>query len=558
MSSVNRTSERRADEQLRRTREEYENREAENAKRHKKEVRRLIEQQDRELAEIKESHENRMSDMQSRSREIMTERDQDYQEQIEDLRGMYREQMKKKVGESEQKRIMTAEAAESALNKEREINSLQKDRLVRAYDNAIMDKEKNYNTYSQKMRGDLVDKVVEQRDKLNASHQKELSLLTKTFDGERSQHERDLAQTRDVAKTRANDLQRYYNSRLNKMSTSFEDQIQSERNRAGEIIRNKDIYAQSERKEIKEKLGSAYDNKAQNLSRSVEAFKDDVNQRIDRDVRSRDNQLLDMKDKRIADNLSNQRIRDTERKSIIGSYEAKLKNIEQQKEDVFEVTKQISHERVRDVADQKDKLFRMTNATHQENMDMLKTKAKMDREALLVENKDVKESSRQRADNQIKTNLNATTEEMKKLLKYQDQTITQMKEDYRKSLVEQRLKNAEDLNQVKLRMQTQMKEFEKNNQGKVEYIVKDYESKIEQMEENHKNELKRMEETYNQRLSSREKAIKNQLETQKIKYETKISEIQDNTEKEQDRMVGRHQAELQNLAKQMSYNNKKS
>lgn len=556
MSSVNKSSERRTDEQISRTRDEYQNRETETAKKHKKEVRRLIEQQDQEVTKLKKAHEDRLTDLQTRSREIMTDRDQGYQEQIEDLRSMYRDQMKKKVSESEQKRIMTVEASESALNKEREINSLQKERLIRSYDNALTEKEKNYNAYSQNMQTGLGDKVAEQRNKLNASHQRELSEMTKTFDGERTQHERDIASTRDAGKARVNDMQRYYNSRLNKMSSSFEDQINSERNRAGEVIHNKDIYAQAERNEIKNKYNNIFNKKEADLNESVQDFKDNAAERIDRDVRSRDNQLIQMKDTRIADNLANKRMRDLEKKALIGDYEKKMRNLEEQKEDVFEVTKDLSHQRVRDVAEKGDRLLRNANATHQENFDMYKTKSKMDRESLLVENKEIKEVSTQRANSQIKSNLEATTSEMKKMVKYQNDTLDQMKEEYRKNLVEQRSKNAEELNQIKLRMQNQMKEFEKTNQGKVEHLVKEYEVKIEQMEENHANELKRIEQTFEQRAATREKAIKSQLETQKIKYENKIAEIQDNTEKEQDRMVGRHQVELQNLAKQMSYNKK--
>ena len=97
MSGVSPSDRKKQTDELRSFREEAHTREAEEAKRHKKEIKRLQAAQNKEMEQLKQSYDERITDLRSKSTEIMSERDLANQAKIDKLRSLYSDSLKKKT-----------------------------------------------------------------------------------------------------------------------------------------------------------------------------------------------------------------------------------------------------------------------------------------------------------------------------------------------------------------------------------------------------------------------------------------------------------------------------
>ena len=102
MSSVgNSDSADRADKnQLRRTRDEFRQRESDLIKRQNVETRRLAEHNQDEITSLKEKHSEAMDSAREHSHESITQRDHQYQREIEDIRNLHRKQLQTSADET--------------------------------------------------------------------------------------------------------------------------------------------------------------------------------------------------------------------------------------------------------------------------------------------------------------------------------------------------------------------------------------------------------------------------------------------------------------------------
>src|SRR5690606_16017813 len=76
-------SQRGQDDRVRKVREEYETREAEQAKRKANEIKRLQERHQNEVESIKDTYESRLSSLKSRSKDNLSQRDHENQRDID-------------------------------------------------------------------------------------------------------------------------------------------------------------------------------------------------------------------------------------------------------------------------------------------------------------------------------------------------------------------------------------------------------------------------------------------------------------------------------------------
>ena len=86
MSSISSSDRARQDEKIRQTREEFENRESEAAKRRQAEMKRLESSHNEELRKITETYEGQLAEIKDRNRETLSGRDFENNRKIEEVR----------------------------------------------------------------------------------------------------------------------------------------------------------------------------------------------------------------------------------------------------------------------------------------------------------------------------------------------------------------------------------------------------------------------------------------------------------------------------------------
>lgn len=541
----------------RRNREEFRAKEAENNKKHKTELKRLAEDRDQEIEELQKDHAEQLSDLQKRYREVLTDRDQKYQDEIENVRSMYKEQLQKKSSEAELRRAMALESGQAALNKEREVNAMQKDRMSNSYEQTIRDKEKNYTEYSKQMREGLQEKVNEQRDKLNTSHSKEVNELNHSFDKERSSWQRDYTRARNMYESSVKDLDRHYDNRVSKMSANFEDQVQSKDRRYGNMLLDKDVQAQEANEKLKNKYAKIYGDKVNNYNSSIESFKDDVQSRIDRDVRSRDNQIMALKDSKVSDTLSSNRLRELERGHLIRDYESKLKDLEVQRDSANDNATELMHKRINDISFKKDKLLRDQGQNLQQKMELSDITHKSDKEQMRAFYEGMTDRNRTQAELAVRRNMENTAESQNQFLRHYENKLDQVKDSYRESLMQNREKNIEDITKMQVRVEQKLRDTEKKYQTKIDDLTKQYDKLLNGMKENQIKEMRSVELMTKQKIKDREKAHQLELETVKSRYENKLAQQEDVNSRNIDKLQQRHEEDVNNIARRVEYSNRK-
>lgn len=208
MSSVSASDRNRQTDELRNQREDYQNREAEQAKSQKKEIKRILARHDQEIQEIKDTFQKQMTTLKDRSNKALTEKDVDNQAKIDKLRAMYTESLRKKTQESDSRRDAELQTLKTQIEKNNEISEQQKDILRRNFSDSIAERDRQMEDTMTRSRDEMKEAIGENAEKLGKRHRSELEAVTYDRDKRLSQADRDISETKSSYENRLKDMER--------------------------------------------------------------------------------------------------------------------------------------------------------------------------------------------------------------------------------------------------------------------------------------------------------------------------------------------------------------
>ncbi len=558
MSSINASDRSRYTDEVRNQREEYQNREAENVKKQKKEIRRLNEAHDKEIQQVKESYEEKIDDLRGRSKEQLTEKDQQNIAKIEGLRKLYADSMAKKQSESEDLRASQGEALRSQLEKEREIHQSQKDVLQRQFRDSLEDKSREFETFSTQSREDLQSTIKGNREQLNKKHQVEMEQVVKDRDMNTRSYETKLADQKSQLENRMKNQDAKSQLEKNRIDGNWQTHYKNKEMELGELDKRRSQELKWERLRMRDQYEDVFAKKRESLNKSFEQLQDNVNDRIDNEVRVTKQENQRLKAGEVARGNTLRRLTDLEKKELVYDYENRMKNLRGMNKEQIDEVRELNKKRIDFVNDRNSEALQSATQRFKSEQIINNDRHGQDRDRLINEKQSAVDSVKIKTEDRIEKILKGANESQRVQVKLHNEGLNSLKDSYQNELVRQREGQLEQLKETYARMESRLKESDLKGQKKLDTTVVNYENKINQIKEQYEGQLKNQEQSFENRLVNQKKEFDRNLKTEEIKNQAKLEDMKSVHEKEIDRIERRHQEQQAALVQKMSYYSKKS
>lgn len=558
MSSISSSDRSRQTDELRRTREEYENREAEGVKKQKKELRRVQEKHSQEVQEITDNYEGRIDAVQAKSRETITKRDEAHREQVDQIRNMYREQLRRKTEDNETNSKVLRQTLNSEMDKKDAIKDQQRSVIERNFRDALQERDAQFAEHSERSRALVKDSLVERTDKLNSKHDRELESLSLDRDRKVFEMQKNQGEQKSYYETRLRDQERRSRSERERVDSNWRSIVEDQAAINATVLDNRNQLLKAERDSLREDFRVRADGEAIKNDQIRENLKAEVGERLDRQVRRANYDLRKANSEKIQSDLVHNRRSKIERDNIVQGYEARMRDLEGQVEGSQEVSRELTRRRVGEMADKSEKLLRDANRRSRGEQEMQQARYREDRARLIAEGDAKVNRAEERADTIVSRVKKATTENQVVQNKYYQTNLEQLKDSYAEQLGAQRDAHLESLAKIRMGMEAKMRSQDMKAQARTEALVQNYETKIKAMEEQHMAELKRVKDASATRIDQRDKNHRFETEAVAQKYEVRLSQQAESHQKEMERVQKRHEEAMADIGNRMNYLNKKA
>lgn len=545
MSSVSGSQRKSQSDQISKLREEQRQKDAEAAKKRNEEVSRLQKLYNEQIAELKDSYDERLSEVQNRSRESLSERDLDHNQEIKNMQEMYRETMRKKAEDQEAARTAYKTSYDSNLEKMKQVNGSQRDNLLGQLNDEISTRDQRHTDQIMEMRDEANQTIRKNKETITGNYEKEKSIMVSARDMEdekKAREDRNLknnfaAQLKAERRQREND-----NTRLtSKLMTTTQNLNES----YGDRIESHSELLKSELDNTKQKYQTALENKFEQLDNSSEQLRLSVNDRLDSQLNSKKSQIETLRGKLNNESMNNSRLRTVERTNLIKDYEAKIKLLENEKEEIVELMKERNNvlltrtnETNQKVVNKIDREGRSKLAlkNEQHRAEKMNTEQKHQDEKRHLEN-----ITRKRVD----SILNITNKDKQVSEKYYKEFVDEIQNYYAVKFQEQRERS--ELEKVAMRneLSNRTRDIEEKLGKRLEDTVVKYEDALSKIRENHQAEKNQMERAYGERFKAIEKSKASELQSIEMKYEARLDRNRQAHDEELGRMSERNQAAMQ-------------
>ncbi len=543
MSSVGGAEKSNADV-LRQNREDYQGRESELVKKHKKDLKRLTAQFDKEVQDLKSDYSNQMDELRSKTKEILSSRDIQNQKKIDDIRNLYATQLKKKQEDNDQTKQVIDDSYTRELEKLKAINEQQRDSVSKSYRNELEAKEKNYSEIIENMRTENEKAWQERRNKMTNAQDIEKSLLAAERDNKVTELQKTLDRVRFEKDQKYNEKAKLDQAQMERVTDNFADQIRHERTQHETAMATRAVALDDSRQSLAEKYREANETRDKNYKDGIEALRGSVNARIDDQVKGLEGQVQAQKDLNLDKQMQQKIAAESERKNIISQYQSKLTDYERQKNEAVQKMREGKYDEVERLSVQKDALYRQMNRGYLDKLEKMGSKNREERSALEINQANQINHVVNQADKRINKALENTQKAQGNLSAFYDESLDQMKDIYAENLRNLRTIHMAERNKLGQRYESQFRDQETKFTNRLNELERLQEEQIAKLKEDQKKEIARIEQSAAQKIDARAKAADIDKENTRLQFETKLAQIRDSQGKEMERANRRHQEEL--------------
>lgn len=558
MSSISASDRSRTTDEVRRAREDYENRETEATKKHRREVKRLSQSHEKEVQELKDYFKEQIDSVRVKSSEAMSKREQEHIAKTEKLRSMYAQQLQNKLKEQETSREINRENYETSISKERQIHNLQREVLKSKFDDSLKEKDRQYVDLASRSKDEMKKTLEDRSNRLQEKHKVEKNVLIQGMDEKTEGYSRNSSEMRKSFENRLADQKRAHELEKGRLNTSWKAGYLEQEKMNNSLVNGKEKVLQSENRRLQTKYNNALQERLEALNRAESSLKEKAVDRIDREVRAAESDKLRIQNDRIIDMITNRRIRDLEKDNLINQYEDRMQGLYREREGFKESVLQVADERVDKAIKTNEELSRNTNSDYKLKANLTEMRNREDRDQLLSMHKQTTEGLKTQTEQRVDKMLKATADAQQNQEKMHKEHIGQLKNMYVDTLSEQRIKNLEQMRDQYQRMDTRLKETEKKSYERAKNLVDGYEQKLSALETHYREQLDQVQKSANEKIKQREKSHVLEQKSQELKFESKIAQIQEDHDKDLQRLERRHQEQMAALASKVNYYKQKA
>jgi hypothetical protein len=331
MSSVGSSDRASKTDELRRTREEYQNQDAEKTKKAKKELVKTQEYFQEEIDKLKEKYETKIADLRNKNSEMMSERDVENQSKINKMRSAYNESLKNRTDESAAKSARGEDTSKELVAKERAQNDQRIERLKSNFEDNLKGKTADFSESLTKARDEMRKAIESRSDKLNEKHKNELAIVREDRDQSVSNKSQLVQDTRQTLSRALSEEKRNRALEKERLQAVWMGNLEDKDATSNSNISSMSEALQSERQRQQKKFSNALENKLAELDGAHQVLKDQVASRLNRDVIAITSELTKTKTDKTNQQNQMRRLTDIEKDNIVDAYEDRMAAYEKER-----------------------------------------------------------------------------------------------------------------------------------------------------------------------------------------------------------------------------------
>ncbi len=547
MSSISPFDRSNQTDEVRRAREDYENKEAENTKKKNKEIKSLNEKKDQELDKVRDQYNEQLETLRNRHNEQIDERDKRHAEDISKMRDLYADSLRKKSTDEVREREASRSAYEGEIKKEKEISEEQKSEQERGFKKSLSDFDRALGDNQNRSIRVQQQGLQERSDHLNNKHAGEMKSVTE----DRDRRVAELRHTLDDTKMTYEDLlvkeARDHRAESDRRTSAFETIYTNQEHNNSEMISSRDAILAESRLSNNRKIGEKIQNETDKMTALREKYADQMDNRTGAMVREARAEVSRAKNDQALESVTGKRMRDLDHEHLVSAYQAREEDLQRQKNEVFDKANEVARDRISTVLGKNEKI--MNEANRRNRLDQ-NTQEMKSREAFAQQenvHKDQILLTNNRADQRVHKVLTATNAVQKNITEQNQENLENVKHNYSDSLQNQREAQLESMKTIYSRMDQKLRDLEAHLLKKHDDAVEYYETKIDETENQHKKDTQRMNQLFETKFNQREKAFKMEEDSLEKKYEQKMAIQDDVHQKDLNRMEKRHQEQVQSI-----------
>lgn len=548
----------RQSDRISQVREEAEEKEARLLKRKNEQLKRAEKRHNQEIQKLNEAYRNQLGQVREDQKETLTERQKDHQENISSLRKTYMGDIQKKMETQETDKRILKETYETELNKQKNVSVVQKENLLENHDRELSKRDEALTEATIHAREKMKEAMAHNASRLKEAHEKEKNVMKDYQDFNRIQNEVDKNQMRKAYENQKQQIiaqQRYENAAWEMKYKDLSDQVNGN-NETGQLSQS-ELLKQG-LQDVRAKYNKKLVEKEEREEKSNQAFRESIADRVDAQVRSKNNKIQNLSNKLNNEVVSNKRLRSLERNNLQSAYEDKLHDVERQRDETKEVMQDLNIKRVDDMKDRNESVLRQAGKNYRSQMDIERARFRENSSTMeqLKENEVNRISSR--AEGRINKMQKLTELNTKQMADYYGDNLIMAKDNFDKKIAEQRERNIELQGQSNRIMSDRFRKVEDSYAKKLETTIDNYEAKMQEMKDKHAREIRTLQATSRSRLEDRDKGFRTEKESTEIKYETRIAMMEQEQRNRLDKLQKRHQEELRDLTLKLNQYNRKA
>lgn len=558
MSSIDASERRSSTDEIRRIREEYEQKAAENAKRKNKEIKAQSKNHQQELAELRDTYESQLQEVREKQGKALSQRDQKHQADVEQLRRMYLDSITRKTEDNQLTKKAMTDTFEQELGTTKRVHDEQKRNLQESFKKSVGERDQALTNTLERSREEMRTAIEQRADKLRQAHAREMQSVQADRNRQVTQADSDVRRILDATKSEVRDLKAEKEAQIRDRENRNVSNLRFAEDKFQKIadLQNMELQQQSKRlnQDSAQRLRATQDQMQENNNQ----LREQVNSRIDNQLRAAEADARQAKQDQVLQAIASQRIRNLEREDLVGSYEDRFKSLEKNRLESHQAGQAEARRKIEEAVRMNEKLVREASRDARVKQNVIvqqNREARAGMEAMFTGQIDeLKERSDKRVRN-IVADANATQATQAKAF---DENLEMMRARYLDNLQAQREAQLEQLKDMQIRMEKRMRETEAGLHKKVENINRHFEGEIAKLEDSKRDLQRSLERENATRLRNRDKAAKMEQESLTMKYESRLGQLQELQRQELERQEKRHQEQMASLAARANANLKKA
>lgn len=550
MSSV--SNEGKRDDAVRRLKDEYYAKEAEDTKKHKAELRRMTEQYQREIEDLKNEHSEKVKQLEGYMKSRLSRQDQQQQNQMQEIRDMYSQQLRKRMEESQSMRLEQKDAYESQINTQKNVFETQKTRIENQLNSELKSKDEAFEKYAQFARDEGDKTWEERRAKIHKSTEQQLQRERENHNNQLSNMSRQLSELQKTKKHEIFQLKEQNDFDINRL------ELINRKNKENQEKTNAAVHAtmsheyQEQQKLLKEKFRDEIDQKVAVLDESQKDFRQTTGERLNRQLMVLKSDLKNEKNQKIIEGNSRVQQNELEKKHIVQDYEKRLRNERDQKSRALASVKTEVRSEVDKAVKSREELLRDLSDDHLRERELKRSQTTAQMSQVKNDMKSLEDHVTQRADSKVNRANELVRQNSESLQKYYTGNLELIKKDFMKELNNERIRHVEERAELEARLEKKVRDREKSVTQELDQKIIQYEDQISSLKDQFGEELRRKDEEFRLSQQAREKNHKDAIKSMEMKYQNQIQQTKDTANNDLDSQERRHREELNHLSRKIN------